>query len=261
MTDIRNTIAKEKYLNKRFQMKSGEWLTIISYINAYNITVKFDDGTIRNKISSGNLNDKLVKNPNTLKIEKIPNSFDKNLLNIGYMGNGTYNSNSPYYIIWKSMFQRCYNLEYMKKYPNYINCIVDEKWHNFQTFAEWCNINYIDKFQLDKGIIIKENKIYSEKTCCFIPQEINKLFTKHNIKRGEYPIGVSYHKGVKKFISCLNVSGKNKHLGYFNTPEEAFQVYKVAKERYIKWMALTWKNKINEKVFNALMNYQVEITD
>lgn len=45
------------------------------------------------------------------------------------------------------------------------------------------------------------------------------------------------------------------------TPEEAFQVYKVAKETYIKEVADEWKDKINPKVYQAMYNYQVEITD
>ena len=55
--------------------------------------------------------------------------------------------------------------------------------------------------------------------------------------------------------------GKLKHLGYFKTETEAFNAYKQAKEVFVKEQANEWKGKIDDRAYNALMNYQVEITD
>ena len=59
--------------------------------------------------------------------------------------------------------------------------------------------------------------------------------------------------------------GKNKggseYLGSFKTELEAFNAYKTAKEIYIKEQANKWKDKIDDRAYEALMNYQVEITD
>ena len=55
--------------------------------------------------------------------------------------------------------------------------------------------------------------------------------------------------------------GKREHLGLFNTELEAFNAYKTAKEIYIKELANKWEGKIDERAYNALMNYEVEITD
>ena len=80
--------------------------------------------------------------------------------------------------------------------------------------------------------------------------------------RGAYPIGVSLHKPLKKFKSRLSM-GKNtkKYLGVFNTIEEAFQAYKTAKEKYIKEVSDRWKDAIMPSVYQALQDYQVEISD
>ena len=43
------------------------------------------------------------------------------------------------------------------------------------------------------------------------------------------------------------------------TVEEAFNVYKTIKENYIKEVAN--KYKIPEKLYQALLNYQVEVND
>ena len=55
--------------------------------------------------------------------------------------------------------------------------------------------------------------------------------------------------------------GKNVSLGYFDTPEEAFCAYKEEKETYIREVADIWKNKLDPRVYEALYNYKVEITD
>ena len=50
-------------------------------------------------------------------------------------------------------------------------------------------------------------------------------------------------------------------LGCFTTELEAYNAYKQAKESFIKEQANKWKGKIDNRAYNALMNYQVEIDD
>ena len=112
---------------------------------------------------------------------------------------------------------------------------------------------------MDKDILIKGNKIYSPETCCFIPQEINTIFGNREKSRGKYPIGVRL--SGKKYHARLFKNKKYYHLGTFDTPEEAFQAYKVAKEVYIKEVADKWRKKIIDKVYQAMINFQINITD
>ena len=132
------------------------------------------------------------------------------------------------------------------------------EWHNFQNFAQWHEENYIEGFVLDKDILQKGNKIYSPENCCFVPNEINVLFTKRQNDRGDLPVGVI--KSYNRYIFQLSKNGK-RHRKSYETPEEAFQAYKQAKENYIKEIADKWRGKITEKVYEALYAYKVEITD
>jgi hypothetical protein len=115
--------------------------------------------------------------------------------------------------------------------------------------------------ELDKDILIKGNKIYSPDTCIFVPHEINMLFIKRNAKRGKYPIGVSYDKQKKKFEASCSINNKQKRIGRFSTAEDAFNAYKIYKEGLIKQVATIYKAKIPYELYNALINYEVEITD
>ena len=56
-------------------------------------------------------------------------------------------------------------------------------------------------------------------------------------------------------------TGKREYLGSFKTEIEAFNAYKTAKESFVKEQANKWKGKIDDRAYEALMNYEVEITD
>ena len=68
-------------------------------------------------------------------------------------------------------------------------------------------------------------------------------------------------KARKKYVSRINKGHNQIHIGTFNTAEEAFLAYKQAKEDYIKEVANKWKNRIAPNVYDAMMRYEVEITD
>ena len=173
------------------------------------------------------------------------------------------------YELWKNMIKRCYSKNFHEKFPTYSSCSVSENFKYYPYFKEWCNkqagyTSQDDKgnaFQLDKDILVKGNKVYSEELCVFVPKEINMLMVKCGRKRGDNPIGVFYHNHDKKYVAKCKVSNKTVHLGYYLTSTEAFIVYKNFKESYIKEVANKWKDQIDPKVYDALMKYQVEITD
>ena len=50
-------------------------------------------------------------------------------------------------------------------------------------------------------------------------------------------------------------------MGYLNNEIEAFNAYKTAKESFVKEQAEKWKGQIDERAYEALMNYEVSIDD
>lgn len=196
--------------------------------------------------------------------------YERTVCGKGYIGEGKYKvsengKHTACYSFWKSMIHRCYDEKYYNKHLTYKNCNVNEELLNFQNFGKWFEENYYEcdneKMHLDKDILYKGNKIYSSSTCIFVPQRINELFIKSDKTRGNLPIGVSYDKEQEKYKSYCNINGKQKTLGRYNTPEEAFQCYKHFKEKYIKEVADEYKDKIPNKLYEAMYNYEVEIND
>ena len=186
-----------------------------------------------------------------------------------YDGNVKYDHvHIPSYHTWVEMLKRCLSDVFKNLHNTYNDCACCDEWRSFKTFKKWFDDpsnGYKDGYCLDKDILVKGNKIYSPDTCCFVPNEINILLCKSNKTRGKMPVGVTERKMVNgyKYAAYLNENGKRRHLGTFNTPEEAFQSYKSAKEAHIKEVATQYFNdgKITKKVYDALMKYEVEITD
>jgi hypothetical protein len=173
------------------------------------------------------------------------------------------------YDLWVDVFKRCKE-KYWARQPTYVGVTCSENFKSYTFFYEWCNRqigfkNRDDKgrhWHLDKDILSKGNKVYSEDVCVFVPMSINMLLTKSGAARGDCPIGVTFHKKQHKFRArCNNGSKVLKNLGSFNTAIEAFQAYKHYKESLIKKIAEDYKHQLDPRVYDALINYEVSEND
>lgn len=164
------------------------------------------------------------------------------------------------YDAWRRMLERCYCPKLHVRRPTYIGCTVAKEWYDYQVFAEWYenHVHRDARYQLDKDLLVPNNRVYSAESCCLIPCELNNILTDSRAARGDLPQGVSLKKESGRYSAIMQVNKKSTHLGYFDTPEEAHQVYKTAKERYVKNKALEWANRIEWDVFVALMNWELK---
>lgn len=200
------------------------------------------------------------------KILEVMNGEAYNMptvLGVGYWGSPDVDTKHWTYRKWHNMLTRCYSDSCHKNQPNYIDCTVCPKWHNYSNFKEWAEANYytIDEatMELDKDILIKGNTVYSPDTCVFVPRSINLLVINVKAARGEQPLGV--FKFNDKYVASMSYNGKQIRIGQYDTPEEAFEKYKEYKEKFLKDIAEQYKDKIPVKLYEALVNWQVEITD
>lgn len=234
-----------------FNTNNSGVCVVVNYTNYGDVTVKFVETGYETKTRMDNL-----------KLGKVKDYLHPSIYGKGILGEGFKQSDSQSYSfqLWKNMLKRCYSEVSFKKSPSYEQCLTSETFNHYQQFKTWCNSQLgfgNTGWELDKDILVKRNKVYSEDTCCFVPKEINLLLVKHDKGRGDYLLGVDYHKNRKQFRARCS----DKHLGWFNTELEAFRAYKQAKEAYIKEVANKWKDQIDPKVYDALMKYEVEITD
>lgn len=162
------------------------------------------------------------------------------------------------------MKTRCYNQNYHRERPGYAACTICDEWlEDKRRFYEWVDRNFyvIDgepTVELDKDILIKGNKLYSPETCIFVPKRINDLFCHINgHTENGLPTGVMYSKKTDKFIATISIDKKNKTLGFFETPEEAFAEYKKHKEAEIIHTADIYKDVIPEQLYKAMLAWDL----
>jgi len=173
------------------------------------------------------------------------------------------------YYLWKSMLARCYSPIFHKRNPTYKGCEVEPFLLSFTNFHNFVRnlkgFGEVDEkgrpFQMDKDLLVKGNKTYGVDTICFVPREINMFVSKCKAIRGELPIGVRFDSRRGVYRASISLDNSEKFLGHFSNPEEAFSAYKFAKEQQAKVLAEKWKGKVDEKVYHALLNYEVSIED
>ena len=251
MSNKPNMFVGDIYTSNRF----GSF-KVVEYINHREVIVEFLDTGYVTKVTSSSIKKGLVKDKHIPLVKGV-----------GCCDISTIDSNGKRlkeYQAWIAMLSRFYDEKYSNKYPTYKDCEVSDNFKYYPYFKEWYfkQIGHDqESWELDKDILVKGNKVYSEDTCCFVPKDLNNLLTHRKKDKGLYPVGVSYKPRINRYIAQISKFKKVIHLGCFATPEEAFQAYKQAKEAYIKEVAELYKDQIDVRVYEALMKYEVDIND
>lgn len=178
------------------------------------------------------------------------------------------------YQAWTHMKQRCTNEKYKEKYPTYIGVSASAEFKNFTLFHQWWYSQLghdLPNVELDKDLLNKGNKVYSPETCLLIPKFVNMFLVKRDAARGDCMIGVDkkgvykngdtrYRTGVSEYDPDTGKTVK-KHLGCFRNELDAFHAYKIAKEAIAKQYAEYLLGKVDSRVIDALLNFEVHIED
>lgn len=256
-----NTLMREedsRRLNPSFKvgdtgyLKDGTIWEIIEYTNYSKIKVKImTDPPWETTVNGGNLVSGSIKNRGK-----------PSLFGIGILGDTDVNCYDMRYKSWAGMIKRVYNPHTEQMAITYKDCTVVNEWLRFENYLKWFEQQKVQpKWQLDKDLLVPGNKIYGPDTCIFLPREINTFLTNRYNHRGQWPVGVTYHERLNKWQASCNAHGKSEYLGVFTSPEEAFATYKARKEQVAKELAEMWRDKIDIKAYNALMKFEVHITD
>lgn len=258
---------KNERLGKENINRQGCLMKVVDYINSGNVIIEFQD----------DYREHVKTTWTAFKNGSVKNHYMPNVCGVGMIGskypsviNG---KRTKEYMVWNSMITRCYTKTFVSDqnyYYRYEDVEVCDEWLCYENFYEWIHKQenfdkwiLLEKGSVDKDILVKNNKIYSPETCCLVPHNVNSLFIKSDRARGEYPIGVTYKSRDDVFEAQCNINGKETYLGRFNTPAQAFLIYKKYKEFYIKEIAKEEYNKgnITKQCYEAMINYKVEITD
>ena len=155
MSDVSK--SKAKYEGKVFTSTNSGDFKVVEYIDQKNVVIEFLYTGTRLVARIGNILNGLVKDrmyPSVYGVgitgEKIPVVDGKRCKQRE---------------LWIRMLDRCYSKG--KNKPTYEGCSVSENFKYYPFFKEWCEklIGFdVKGFALDKDILSKGNKTYSEDT-------------------------------------------------------------------------------------------------
>ena len=127
------------------------------------------------------------------------------------------------YDAWREMLRRCYDVSIHFQYPQYKNVKVCEEWLSFTSFYNWWKNNYKEGYQLDKDLLISNNKMYSPESCIYVPNWLNNFLS--NCQN----VNCSFITSIQKYRVQISVKGKQKFIGNFLDKQEAILAWRSAK--------------------------------
>ena len=153
----------------RIESNNCGFVEVVHYQNAKNVFIQFDDTGFVKAFDARHIRESNVRDP-----------YKASTFGVGYMGEGKHKSRvnrvrTKSYQAWTKMLERCYSQDWAAKYPTYDGCTVCDKWLNFQSFADWFDVNYIEGYHLDKDILApsRRGKLYSPSRCMYVSPSEN----------------------------------------------------------------------------------------
>lgn len=122
------------------------------------------------------------------------------------------------YKIWMGMINRC-NLK-----ADYKDIPITEEWRQYIPFRDWALANgYEDTLTLDRQDVYGG---YCVENCRWVTIQVQsenkKLINRQNTSGYK---GVSFHKASSRWRASISLNNKKKHLGFFETKEQAALSY------------------------------------
>lgn len=228
-----------------FTNNAGLTATVIKYLNAKEIIIRFDKSqSITSAQSSG------------LKRGQFKDKLSATVSGVGIKGEVATHSNgipNLSYVVWKDMLKRCYatNEKTRQKHNSYDDVTVCDSWLFYPNFKAWFDNNYVEGFQLDKDIYQYGNKQYSPSSCVFVPSYINCLVLGVNSRGYSLTIDDGYE-------TKLRIGGR-QYTKLFKDAESAHLHYCLLKLTHIERLAIHAYDRghINKKALSGLLRIKV----
>ena len=204
---------KVRFVNTGYETMSDLWKVRKGTVKDHSVLTGYDVGTIHKSNNFGEF--EIIEYNNSLDVKirffntgheyivrtsqiqdgQVRDPYAPTVYGVGITGNKyptkVKDKDLKEYKLWNGMLERAYSPRYHNINPSYAECSVSENFKSYEYFYEWCQKQKgfrNEKWHLDKDLLIKGNKLYSEDTCVFLPHEINIALTNRKKLRGELPI-------------------------------------------------------------------------
>ena len=169
-------------------------------------------------------------------------------------------TNTEKHIKYNNMKNRC-GKYYQLQNPRYEGTYMCDEWleNKYDTFFVWLDDNYYEvegekQMDIDKDIIKYGNKEYHPDFCLIVPHSINTFYETLEVGK----TNIKYNSKIQKYR--VKVTDRNEPIisDNIDTYNEALDVYCDIKQGILFNKAKALKEKVPEKVYNALMNTDIK---
>lgn len=158
--------------------------------------------------------------------------------------NDLQNVSGEIYKCWYNMLKRCYDEESSILNPTYIDCTVCDKWKTFSNFKCWIEKQDYQGKELDKDLLVFNNKVYDPDMCILVPSMVNCFMLTGCLKNtliGAAPCDI---RGKLRYKTRVHnpVSGEREYLGIYRTEKEAHYKWLERKKEIAVLIGQYYKN-------------------
>ena len=132
----------------------------------------------------------------------------------------------PEYRVWSNMHKRCNDPRYARWYGDVRIC---ERWASYDAFLEDVGRKPAPTATLDR---IDPKGHYKPTNVRWTTRAVQSRNTKTHCTSKTGERGVSWSKAKNKWRAAIYADNKQKHLGYFNTMEEAVAARRLGEQQY-----------------------------
>lgn len=145
---------------------------------------------------------------------------------------------------WCNMLRRCYDEKSFITNPTYKDCTVCDEWKTFSNFKIWIEKQDYQGKDLDKDLLVFNNKVYSPDTCILVPPTVNAFLLRGALKDNLIGAAPCDIRGKLRYKTRVHnpVSGEREYLGIFHTEIEAHEKWLTRKKEIAVLIGQYYKN-------------------
>ncbi len=169
-------------------------------------------------------------------------------------------SNTEKHVRYNNMKNRC-GKYYQLQNPRYEGTYMCDEWleNKYETFFVWLDNNYYEidgetQMDIDKDIIQYGNKQYHPDLCLVVPHSVNTFYETLVVGK----TNIKYNSKTRKYRVVVIDKDRRISSNSIDTYNEALDIYCDIKQGILYNKAKALKDKVPEKVYNALMNTDIK---
>lgn len=151
------------------------------------------------------------------------------------------------YRVWQVMIYKCFDKSIPIEVRRENN--VSSRFKDFKSFQAWFEVQAcceLDQVYLNKDLLYKHNRVYSDATCVLLPKPVHDLLKECRVTKSDLEQLSHELEG--------SITGNRE-----NAVEAAYEAAKAEMEASLRIVAEKYKDVLDPRAYKALIEYKIEV--